>query len=82
MEGWGNTVLSGKQEFIGHFIYLPQDGERTYVAGTQLLAGQTQAYVSSGEPHSIPWMVKRGISMMDVRLYLLASDCLLQVDMS
>ncbi len=27
MEGWSNTVLSGKLEFISNFINLPQDGE-------------------------------------------------------
>ncbi len=56
-------------------LNLPQDGERTYVAGTQLLAGQSQADVSSGEPNSITWILKRGISTMDICLYLLASDC-------
>lgn len=71
--------MTGKSEFIGHFINLPQDGEGTYVVGAQLLAGESQVDILGGKPNSVPQMVKRCISMTDMCLNFLATDCLLLI---
>ncbi len=54
MECGMDTIPGGELESVGNLIYLPLDLERTNVAGTQLLAGQAETYVPSGQPHPVP----------------------------
>ncbi len=44
-----DTIPGGKLEPVGNLIDLPLDLEWTNVAGTQLIAGQAESYVSGGE---------------------------------
>ncbi|KAK3548547.1 hypothetical protein QTP70_014504 [Hemibagrus guttatus] len=57
-----------------------RDGEGTNVARAQLLAGDPEVDVSSGEPDLVIWMIERCITAADIRLNLLMSDCPLQMD--
>ncbi|KAK3570656.1 hypothetical protein QTP86_024770 [Hemibagrus guttatus] len=57
-----------------------RDGEGTNVARAQLLAGEPEVDVSSGEPDLVIWMIERCITAADIRLNLLMSDCPLQMD--
>ncbi len=45
MECRMNTVPCWELEEEGNLIYLPLDGEGTYVAGTQLTAGQAEMQI-------------------------------------
>ncbi|KAK3565321.1 hypothetical protein QTP86_005495 [Hemibagrus guttatus] len=56
------------------------DSEGTYVARAQLLAGEPEADVLSVKPDLVTWMIERCITAADIRLNLLTSDCLLQMD--
>ncbi len=65
---------------MGNLIYLPLDLERTNVAGTQLLAGQAESYVPSGQPHPVPRVIEGSGSALDSHKVLMSPHCPLEVD--
>ncbi len=75
-----DTIPGGKLEPVGNLIDLPLDLERNNVAGTQLLAGQAESYVSGGQPHPVSRVVEGSGSASDIRKVLVSLHCPLEVD--
>ena len=52
-------VLRGKIEPVSDLVDLPLHREWTYVAGTQLTAGQAKTDVLGREPDHLSWIILR-----------------------
>ncbi len=81
MECRMNTVPCWELEEEGDLIYLPLDGEGTYVAGTQLTAGQAETQIPGREPDLISWAIDGGVRPAGICEALMSPHCLLEVDM-
>ncbi len=80
MECGMDTIPGGELESVGNLIYLPLDLEWTNVVGTQLLAGQAETYVPSGQPHPVPRVIEGSGSALDIRKVFVSPHCPLEVD--
>lgn len=61
---------------IGDIVELPLHSERTYIAVTQLTAGQVKTDVPGG-PHHLSGLVRGSVGSMGISLGLVSSHCLL-----
>ncbi len=82
MERGVNSIPGWLLELVGDLVDLPLDRERINIAGTQLLVGQAESQVPSGQPYPVSRVVNGSWGTSSICKALMSPHCPLEVDVS